>query len=108
MTAAEQAAAFNARIAAFCDSHAATEHHTCERCGVEWCAYWTESDECPECPRTTFKVELANKIVGGRAVGNLWGVGRYKSGNRCGWALEPQADETVARDFVTAREGKQS
>lgn len=46
----------------------------------------------------TLRVELANKVRGGRAVGNLYGVGRYASnGRRLGWLLEPQEDEELAR-----------
>lgn len=48
----------------------------------------------------TFKVELANKIRNGRAVGNLWGVGTYVDGRRTCYAIEPQESEDVARRFV--------
>ena len=50
--------------------------------------------------RLTYKVELANKIIGGRAVGNLWGVGEYIDGRRRNWAMAPQEDEQRARDFA--------
>jgi hypothetical protein len=48
--------------------------------------------------RITFKVELANKIEHGRAVGNLWGVARYLDGCRNTWVLPPQGDESLARE----------
>ena len=47
--------------------------------------------------QVTYKVGLANKIVRGRAVGNLWGVSRYIDGNRNCWVLEPQESEQKAR-----------
>lgn len=47
-----------------------------------------------------FKVEICNKIVNGRAVGNLYGVGRWVDGRRTGWVLEPQASKARARDFA--------
>ena len=50
--------------------------------------------------RTEYKLELANKIEGGRAVGNLYGVGRYVNDCRCGWALPPQEDKQRALNFV--------
>lgn len=50
--------------------------------------------------RLEFRLELANKIQRGRAVGNLYGVGIFRDGSRCTWALKPQEDEQVARDFV--------
>lgn len=49
-----------------------------------------------------FKVELANKIRGGRAVGNLWGVGKYVDGRRHGYALTPQESEERAREVARA------
>lgn len=48
--------------------------------------------------KTEYKVELANKVVGGRVVGNLYGVAEYVGGKRRDWALKPQADEKKARD----------
>lgn len=52
-------------------------------------------------PVVTLKVELANKIEGGRAVGNLYGVGKYSpDGRRLGWHLQPQEDEALARGIV--------
>lgn len=58
----------------------------------------------------TYKVELANKVRrGGRAVGNLWGVGMYANGCRAGWALEPQDSEDRARKIaaeMTANNGR--
>lgn len=47
-----------------------------------------------------YKIELANKIRNGRAVGNLYGVGKYVNGCRQGYALEPQDSESKARDLV--------
>ena len=49
---------------------------------------------------TTYRVELANKVRNGRAVGNLWGVARYVDGRRRGWALSPQENEAAARAFA--------
>ncbi len=49
---------------------------------------------------TTYQVELANRIVRGRAVGNLYGVARYVDGQRMGWVLSPQADESRARHLA--------
>jgi len=51
--------------------------------------------------RVTYRVELANKIRDGRAVGNLWGVARLIDGCRGGWHLEPQDDESLA--YATCR-----
>jgi hypothetical protein len=51
--------------------------------------------------RVEYKVELANKIVRGRAVGNLWGVGTYTDGRRGRWLLAPQSDEALARRVAT-------
>lgn len=48
----------------------------------------------------TFRVGLANKIVRGRAVGNLWGVSRFVDGRRNTWILSPQEDEALARDLA--------
>ena len=51
--------------------------------------------------RIEYKVELANKISRGRAVGNLYGVGMYIDGRRRHpYALEPQEDEAKARTFA--------
>lgn len=48
-----------------------------------------------------YRVELANKIRDGRAVGNLWGVvDRGPERNRTAWVLQPQASEAVARVFA--------
>ena len=47
------------------------------------------------------KVELANKVRGGRAVGNLWGVGGYTEDDRRGpYLLEPQSSKSVAEEFA--------
>lgn len=55
----------------------------------------------------TLKVELANKIRNGRAVGNLYGVGRYdQSGRRLGWELEPQEDEDAARAIAAGSQNR--
>jgi transposase-like protein len=51
-------------------------------------------------PSVGYKVELANKIRGGRAVGNLWGVSRWVGGRRNCWALQPQEDEQRARNLA--------
>lgn len=48
----------------------------------------------------TFKVELANKVALGQAVGNLFGVGRYVNDCRTFWALDPQPSQEVARAFA--------
>lgn len=50
----------------------------------------------------SFKVELANKIRDGRAVGNLYGVARYINGCRNTWVLAPQDSEQAARAFCAA------
>lgn len=44
-----EARRFNAAVRAECEAHAEDYHRTCGVCGVEWCAYWTESEQCPEC-----------------------------------------------------------
>lgn len=46
------------------------------------------------------KIYQANKIVKGRAVGNLWGVGTYVDGQRTCYAIRPQESEEIARAFV--------
>jgi hypothetical protein len=48
--------------------------------------------------RIVCKVELANKIESGRAVGNLYGVAEYDHDGtrRLGYILQPQADERAA------------
>ena len=50
----------------------------------------------------SYRVELANEIRGGRAVGNLFGVAKLINGCRGGWVLEPQKDQQKARDFADA------
>lgn len=50
--------------------------------------------------RYSYRVELANKIAGGRAVGNLWGVAKLINGCRNTWVLEPQESEQKARDLA--------
>lgn len=42
-----------------------------------------------------YRVELANKIRGGRCIGNLYGVAKYKNGCRCGYVIDP-ADISLA------------
>jgi hypothetical protein len=54
---------------------------------------------------TNYKVELANKISGGRAIGNLWGVARYIDGRRGGYVLQPQDSEQRARDLAADLNG---
>lgn len=54
---------------------------------------------------TTFGVSLANRIDGGRAVGNLYGVSVYLGGRRGGYVLEPQRDEGLARRIADALTG---
>ena len=44
----------------------------------------------------TYRMELANKISGGRCVGNLYGVARYNNGCRAGWELKPQNSKDQA------------
>ena len=46
------------------------------------------------------RIELANKIVNGRAVGSLYGVAIVKNGRRCGWALKPQESRAKADEFM--------
>ena len=48
-------------------------------------------------PRTVeYRVELDNLIRGSRAVGNLYGVARFRNGCRAGYVLEPQGDRELA------------
>lgn len=49
-------------------------------------------------PAATYRVELANDIRAGRAIGNLWGVADYVGGCRRGYVLLPQASEVLARE----------
>ncbi len=44
----------------------------------------------------TYRVELANRVEGGRAVGNLYGVAKMRGRRRAGWALQPQEDRDRA------------
>lgn len=43
MGAREDCDAFNAKVAAICETHPEL-HKTCVKCGKEWCLYWTDSD----------------------------------------------------------------
>ena len=47
----------------------------------------------------TYKVALANKVINGRAVGNLWGVMRYIDGCQNCWVMAPQESEQAARAY---------
>ena len=44
----------------------------------------------------TYRVELANRLLGGRTVGNLYGVAKMQGRRRAGWALQPQEDRDLA------------
>lgn len=44
----------------------------------------------------TYRIELANKIVCGRTVGNLYGVARLINGCRNTWVLQPQESRDAA------------
>jgi len=51
----------------------------------------------PAAEQVELKVELANKVRKGKAVGTLYGVAQYVGGRRTGWVLRPQDDESLAR-----------